>query len=119
MDFEFINRELRKSDLYACAVPFIHEGLDFEGNHQVTLRVANTIIKKNDPIIDDRQSSVIAICTAYIAWVNRIHRDNYYVSGRDGGLTLYGETSYISMRKLITFLDGNDDFDQFLASFRM
>lgn len=115
MNFEFINRELRKSIFYACAVPFIHEGLDFKGNPQITLRVANTIIKKNDPITDDRESSVVAICTAYIAWVNKIPRNNDYVSGRDGGLTAYGETTYITMRKLITFLDGNDDFEKFLA----
>jgi hypothetical protein len=110
---------LRKSIFYSCATPFIHEGLDFKGNPQITLRVANTIIKKNDPITDDRESSVVAICSAYIAWVNRIPRNNDYVSGRDGGLTEYGETSYITMRKLITFLDGNDDFEKFLVSFRV
>ena len=120
MNFESLVRglSLKESDEYGPLIlPFLHAELDLEKDPQVILDITKVILEKNPSDTDDRSSSVVGLCRAYNDWRVGKERDYWYISGRDGGLSPYGE-NYITMRQLVSYLDGDYKFDEFLSTFR-
>jgi hypothetical protein len=109
-------------DDYSSILSLFSEVSDDVKDINTTIKIVNSIIAINTKddtetdITTELTSSVYGICDAYLSYRCGESRDYSYISCRAGVLSPPGSKTIVTCRDLISYLDGDVSFEEFLST---